>query len=92
MVQYEIFVKIFLIWSSGNPFVRRSGTICAILEEGIIRNNSVNLFRIWASGSGGDIVKKISNQELRWPSCSVERKHLFSFERRHHWEHSYEVV
>ena len=23
------------------PFVQRSGTICAILEEGIMRNNSV---------------------------------------------------
>ena len=26
-------LKIFLIWSSGGPFVQRSGTICAILYE-----------------------------------------------------------
>ena len=26
------------------PFVQRSGTICAVLVEGILRNNSVNLF------------------------------------------------
>ena len=48
--------KIFLIWSSGSPFVQRSRTICAILVEGNMRNNSVNLFRIWASGSVGDVV------------------------------------
>ena len=36
--------KIFLIWSSGRPFVQLSGTICAILVEVIMRNNSVNLF------------------------------------------------
>ena len=37
-------LKIFLIWSSGDPFVQWSGTICAILVEGIMRNNSVDLF------------------------------------------------
>ena len=36
--------KIFLIWSSCSPFVQRSGTICAVLLEGIMRNNSVKLF------------------------------------------------
>ena len=35
------------------PFVQRSKTICAILVEGIMRNNSVNSFLIWASGSDG---------------------------------------
>ena len=35
-------LKIFLIWSG--PFVQRSGTICAILVEDIMRNNSVKLF------------------------------------------------
>ena len=47
-------LKIFLIWSSGSPFVQWSRTICAILIEGIMRNNSVKLFWIWTSGSGGD--------------------------------------
>ena len=37
-------LKIFLIWSSGGSFVQRSGTICAILVEDIMSNNSVNLF------------------------------------------------
>ena len=37
-------LKIFLIWSSGCPFVQRSGSICAILVEGIKWNNSVKLF------------------------------------------------
>ena len=64
------------------PFVQRSKTICAILVEGIMRNNSVNLFLIWAipvklyeiwtSGSG-DVVKKISYLELWRPSFSVEQ-------------------
>ena len=37
-------LKVFLIWISGSPFVQRSITICAILVEGIMRNNSVKLF------------------------------------------------
>ena len=37
-------IKIFLFWSSGGPFVQQSGTICAIMIEGIMRNNSVILF------------------------------------------------
>ena len=37
-------LKIFLIWSSGGPFIQQSGTICAILVKGIMRNNSMNLF------------------------------------------------
>ena len=37
-------LKIFLIWSSGGPFVQWSGTICAILVECIKRNNSGNYF------------------------------------------------
>ena len=36
--------KEFLIWSSGSNFVQRSLSICAILVEGTIRNNSVKLF------------------------------------------------
>ena len=36
--------KIFLIWRSGDHFVQRSETICAILVEGIMRNNSVKIF------------------------------------------------
>ena len=31
----------FFIWSSGSPFDWQSGTICAILVEGIMRNTSV---------------------------------------------------
>ena len=37
-------VKTFLIYSSSGLFVRWSGTICAMLVEGIMRNNSVKLF------------------------------------------------
>ena len=37
-------LMIFLIWSSGSPFVQFSGTICAILVKGFIRNKSVKLF------------------------------------------------
>ena len=52
---------IFLIWSSGGPFVQRSGTICAIFIEGIMRNNLnldqwfrrrclLKIFVTWSSG------------------------------------------
>ena len=37
-------LKVFLMWSSGSPFVQRSITICEILVEGIKINNSVKLF------------------------------------------------
>ena len=37
-------LKIFLIWSSGSPFVQLCVIICAILVEGIMRNNFVKLF------------------------------------------------
>ena len=43
MVQ-EMSFKIFVIWSSGGPFVQLRRTICTILVEGIKRNNSVKLF------------------------------------------------
>ena len=56
-----------------------------------MRNNSMNLFQIWASGSGVDIVKKIY-LELWWSSCSVEQHLLCNFERGHHGEHSCQVI
>ena len=37
-------LNILLICSSGDPFIQRSETICSILVEGIMRNNSVKLF------------------------------------------------
>ena len=37
-------LNIYLIWSSGSPFVQRTGSICVILVEGIMRKNSVKLF------------------------------------------------
>ena len=39
-------LKIFLIWSSGGSFVQWSETNCAILVEGIKRNNSVIFFNL----------------------------------------------
>ena len=38
------YCKVFLILSSGSPFVQQSITICASLVEGIIKNNSFKLF------------------------------------------------
>ena len=37
-------LKIFIIWSPCGPFVQPSGTISAILIEGIKKNNSMKLF------------------------------------------------
>ena len=39
---------------SGSPSVYQSGPIYVILVEGFMSNNFVKLFRICASGSGGD--------------------------------------
>ena len=64
VVQEEMLLTDIFIWSSGGTFVQWCKTICAILVEGIMRNNSVNLFQIMASGSGGDVVYLISYLEL----------------------------
>ena len=50
MIQ-EMLFKRFLTWSSGSPPVQLSGTIYAILKEGIMGNIHVKLFEIWTSGS-----------------------------------------
>ena len=47
--------KRFLIWSSCRPPVSWSGTIYAILKEGIMGNFHVKLNEIGTSGSG-DVV------------------------------------
>ena len=44
--------KRFLIWSCGGSPVRWSGTIYAILEEGVMGNIHVKLYEILTSGSG----------------------------------------
>ena len=50
MVQ-EMSFKLFLIPSSGGPPVWWSGTIYAILKEGIMGDIHVKLYEIWTSGS-----------------------------------------
>ena len=55
-VVQEMSFKIFLIWSSGGSCVLWSGTIYAILKEGIMENIHVKLYEIWTRGSGGDVV------------------------------------
>ena len=57
-----------------------------------MRNNLVILFRIWASGLGGNVILNISYLEPWRPSCSVEQNHLCNFEKGHHGEHSCEVL
>ena len=47
--QEEMSFKRFLIWSSGSSPACWSGTIYAILKEGIIGNIYVKLFEIWTS-------------------------------------------
>ena len=55
LVQEEMSFKGFLIWSSGDPPVQLSGTIYAILKEGIMGNIRVKLYEIRTSGSGGNV-------------------------------------
>ena len=50
-----LFKDIFLIWSSGGPFVQWCKTICVIFVEGMMRNDSLKLFLILTSGSGGNV-------------------------------------
>ena len=51
-VQEEIMFKRFLIWSSGGPPVRSSGTIYAILKECIMGNIHVKFYEFGTNGSG----------------------------------------
>ena len=48
--------KRYLIWSSGEPSVKWSGTIYAILKEGIMGNIHVKLYENRTSGSRGDVL------------------------------------
>ena len=50
--------KRFLIWSSDGPRVQWSGTIYAILKEGIMGNIHVKLYEIRTSGSGDVVSRK----------------------------------
>ena len=58
MVQEQILLKRFLIWSSAGPPVWWSRTIYANLKEGIMGNIHVKLYEIRTSGSGRDVVKE----------------------------------
>ena len=40
------------------PFFNRAVSICEILVECIMRDNSAKSFGIWTSGSGGVVVKR----------------------------------
>ena len=54
--KYALYLMtIFLFPDSGGLFVQHSGTIGAIVEEGIMGNIYVKLFEIWISGLG-DVV------------------------------------
>ena len=55
VVQEEMSFKRFLIWSSGDPPVQCSGTIYAILKQGMIGKIHVKLYEIRTSGLG-DVV------------------------------------
>ena len=55
-VQEKMSFKRFLIWSSGDPPDQWSGTIYAILKEGIMGNIHVRLYEIWTSVSEQDVV------------------------------------
>ena len=77
--------KIFLIWSSGDLFVQWSGTICAILVEGIKRNNSVKLFLIWTiDWFRRRCLFKVFLSGTLGPFSSAEQNHLCNFGRRHY--------
>ena len=67
VIQEEIFLN--LIWSSGGPFLQRSGTISAILVKGITRNNSVKYFEFGPVVQEEMSLKCISDLELMQPLC-----------------------
>ena len=90
VVKKEMLFKDISYLELWRPFCSQSRTICGIFVEGVVRNNSMKLF--WISASGPGDVKKISYLELWWPSYSMERKQLCNFERGLHRKHSCEVI
>ena len=62
--------KRFVIWSSGGPPVGWSGTILAILKEGITENIHVNLYEIWTGGSGDVVLRHFLSRALAAPLFS----------------------
>ena len=91
-VRRKYHLKAFLIWSSDNPFVQRTVTICAILVEDISWNNSAKLFLSLSQWFRRRCSLKISYLELWRSPCLVEQTHLCNFERGLHGEHSCEVI
>ena len=86
-------LKIFLIWSSGSPFVQWSDTICAILVKGIMRNNALKLFWIWTSGSGKNVIKRhFFSRALTAPLFSAAEPFWSNFGGRHHEEQICEII
>ena len=51
-----------------------------------MRNNSVKVFRIWTSGSGGDPFYRYFISAHWQPFCSAERNHLCNFDKGHYEE------
>ena len=84
-------LKIFLIRSSGGPFLQQSQTICSNLVERIMWNNSMNLFQNWASG-----FRRCRLQYFLFGALAAlvfsGAKPLCNFERGHHGEYSCEVI
>ena len=92
LVQEEMSFKRFLNWSSGSPPLRRSGTIYAVLNEGIMGNIHVKLHEIWTVVQEEMSFKDISFLELWQPPCSVDLIHLCNIGRRHHEERSCVII
>ena len=83
--------KRFLIWNSGGPPVQWSGTIYAILKEGMMRNIHVNnKFRPVVQEKMS--FKYISYLELWRTLCSAERNHLSNFCREYQKEQFCEII
>ena len=86
-------LKIFLIWSFGGPFVQWSWTVCAILAEGIKRNNSVIFFFQFGPVVQEEMpFKGISYLELWLPFCSAEPNHLCNLGRGYQEEQFCEII
>ena len=85
VVQEEMPLKgVFLIWSSGSPFVQWSVTMYQEEQFCEIILSLGQWFRRCR-------LKDFLSGALA-PSCSVEHNHLCNFERRHHGEHSCEIT
>ena len=92
-VQEEMSFKAISYLALWRPILQRSGTICAILEEGIMQEKQVcEIILNLGQWFRRRCHLKNSYLELWQPLCSLERNTLCTFGRGHYEKPSFKII